>query len=164
MAVEIERKYLLDGPPPPDVLATASSYAIEQTYLTAENGSRRVRRRSGPDGVRHWLTEKRALGGISREELEREIDEAEYRRLLGEADPQSGTVLKTRHVLEHGHQTLEVDVFAAPPGLVLLEVELASEDEAVELPAWAAGARDVSDDPAYANASLARALGPDAGR
>jgi adenylate cyclase len=159
VAVEIERKYVLDGPPPAEVLATAASYTIEQTYLRADGGSRRVRRRSGPDGVRHWLTEKRALGGISREETEREIDEAEYRRLLGEADPQSGTILKTRHVLEHGHQTLEVDVFAAPPGLVLLEVELESEDEAVELPAWATGARDVSDDPAYANASLARQLG-----
>jgi CYTH domain-containing protein len=159
VAVEIERKYVLDGPPPADVLAAAAAYAIEQTYLTADDGSRRVRRRSGPDGVRHWLTEKRALGGISREETEREIDEAEYRQLLREADPQSGTIIKTRHVLEHGHQTLEVDVFAAPPDLVLLEVELASEDEAVELPPWASGARDVSDDPAYANASLARTLG-----
>jgi CYTH domain-containing protein len=42
---------------------------------------------------------------------------------------------------------------------VLLEVELESEDEAVELPAWAEGARDVSEDVAYTNAALARKLG-----
>jgi CYTH domain-containing protein len=163
MAVEIERKYVLAATPPAEVLAAATAYDIEQTYLAPGTGSRRVRRRTGPDGVRHWLTEKQPRGGISRSEDEREIDEAEYRRLLTEADPQSGTVMKTRHVFEHGEQTIELDVFRAPPGLVLLEVELRSEDEAVELPGWAAGARDVSEDPAYTNAALARQLGGKAG-
>ena len=50
------------------------------------------------------------------------------------------------------------------PTLVLLEVELRSEDEAVELPGWAAGARDVSEDPSYTNAALARQLGAKADR
>ena len=164
MAVEIERKYVLSTPPPAEVLAEATAYEIEQTYLAPGTGSRRVRRRTGPDGVRHWLTEKQPRGGISRFEDEREIDEAEYRRLLAEADPQSGTIVKRRHVFEHGDQAIELDVFRTPPGLVLLEVELRSEDEAVELPDWAAGARDVSEDPSYTNAALARQLGakPDA--
>jgi len=159
MAVEIERKYVLAAAPPADVLAAGTAYAIEQTYLTSTGGARRVRRRTGPDGVRHWLNEKHRIGGISREEIEREVSEDEYRQLLAEADPRSGTVLKTRHVLPHGGQTLELDVFEAPAGLVLLEVELQSEDEAVDLPAWAAGARDVSDDDAYTNVALARQLG-----
>jgi adenylate cyclase len=159
MAVEIERKYVLPAAPPADVLAAGTASDIEQTYLAPGDGSRRVRRRTGQDGARYYLTEKRALGGISREETEREIDEAEYRRLLDEADRASGTVVKTRYVFDHGEQTLELDVFRAPPDLVLLEVELQSEDEAVELPDWAAGARDVSDDPAYTNAALARQLG-----
>ena len=160
MAVEIERKYVLPAAPPAEVLTDATAYDIEQTYLVTDSGgSRRVRRRTGPDGVRHWLTEKQALGGISREETERELDEGEYRELLGEADRQSGTIVKTRYVFPHGEQTLELDVFRAPEGLVLLEVELESEDEAVELPAWAEGARDVSEDVAYTNAALARKLG-----
>jgi CYTH domain-containing protein len=160
VAVEIERKYLLAEAPPAEVLTEAAAYDIEQTYLTADSGSsRRVRRRTGRDGVRHWLTEKGPRSGISREEDEREIDEGEYRELLEEADRQSGTIVKTRYVFSHGDQTLELDVFRAPEGLVLLEVELVSEDEAVELPAWAAGARDVSDDESYSNAALARQLG-----
>lgn len=158
MGVEIERKYVLPAPPAAEVLADATAYDIEQTYLVADTGSRRVRRRTGPDGVRHWLTEKQPRGGISRQEDEREIDEPEYRRLLAEADPESGTIVKTRHVLAHGHQTIELDVFREPPGLVLLEVELESDDEAVELPPWAEGARDVSEDPSYSNAALARGL------
>jgi CYTH domain-containing protein len=157
--VEIERKYLLPGPPPASVLEPATAYQIEQTYLTSTAGSRRVRRRVGLDGERYWLTEKHALGGLARSEDERELQADEYRRLLQEADPLSGTVRKTRHVIEHGPQQLEVDVFDAPPGLVLLEVELDDEDEAVELPAWAAGAVDVSEEAAYTNAAIARRLG-----
>ena len=158
--VEIERKFLLPGPPPADVLDSATAYAIDQTYLKATSGARRVRRRVGPDGERFWLTEKHKLGGITRSEDERELSAEEYRSLLEEADPRSGTIRKTRHVVEHGEQELEVDVFDAPPGLVLLEVELDSEDDLVELPPWAAGAVDVSHDGAYANAAIARRLGP----
>ncbi len=163
--VEIERKYLLPGEPPARVLESGTAYEIDQTYLTRAGGggARRVRRRVGPDGERFWLTEKHSLGGITRSEDERELSADEYRQLLGEADPQSGTVIKTRHVIEHGTQLLELDVFAAPPGLVLLEVELGSEDEVVELPAWAAGAVDVSEDGTYANAAIARRLGSGGG-
>ena len=157
--VEIERKYLLPGPPPARVLESATAYEIDQTYLMG--GSRRLRRRVGPDGERFWLTEKHDRGGITRSEDERELTAEEYGDLLGDADPRSGTVVKTRHVIEHGTQLIEVDVFAAPAGLVLLEVELQSEDETVELPAWAAGAVDVSEDGAYTNAAIARQLGPD---
>jgi adenylate cyclase len=159
VSFEIERKYLLPAPPPARVLESGTPYDIEQTYLTAPTGARRVRRRVGPDGERFWLTEKQSLGGITRSEDERELSADEYRRLLTEADPKSGTVVKTRYVIEHGAQVIELDVFAAPPGLILLEVELESEDEAVELPAWAAGAVDVSEDGAYTNAAIARRLG-----
>jgi len=158
--VEIERKYLLPGPPPAAVLESATAYEIEQTYLTAATGARRVRRRVGADGERFWLTEKHAISGIARTEDERELSADEYRSLLQEADPRSGTVRKTRHVIGHGEQEIELDIFEAPPGLVLLEVELGSEDEAVDLPAWAAGAVDVSEDGAYTNVEIARRLGP----
>ena len=114
--VEIERKYLLPGEPPARVLESATAYEIDQTYLTASSGSRRLRRRVGPDGERFWLTEKHSRGGITRSEDERELTADEYRDLLGEADPQSGTVVKTRHVIEHGTQLIEVDVFTAPAG------------------------------------------------
>ncbi len=37
-------------------------------------------------------------------------------------------------MVPHGDQRLEVDVFDQPPGLVLVEVELRSETELVDLP------------------------------
>jgi len=64
---------------------------------------------------------------------------------------------------------LEIDVLGWPPGIVLIELELAPgegpdlRDAAARArfmeahrPAWVRGWRDVTDDPAYTNARLAR--------
>ena len=155
--VEIERKYLLPGPPPALVLESATSYAIDQTYLTATSGARRVRRRVGPDGERFWLNQKHALGGLTRSEDERELSADEYRRLLEEADPLSGTVRKTRHVIGHGAQAIELDIFTTPPGLVLLEVELDDAADVPDLPPAIATlvVREVSTEATYTNHALA---------
>jgi len=156
--LEIERKYRLAQPPPPDVLAAhgARCFRLEQIYLLDSPPGRRIRRIEAPDGtMSHRLTRKRHLRDLVREELESEIDAAEYQRLVAEADPARRTIRKTRYVAAHGTQQLEIDVFDEPAGLVLVEVELASEAEAVELPGWLGEARDVSTDPRYANANLA---------
>ena len=63
------------------------------------------------------------------------------------------TIDKVRYLVEHGGHTWEVDVFAGDnAGLVIAEVELASEDEAVSLPDWVGA--EVTGDPRYYNASL----------
>ncbi len=156
--LEIERKYRLARAPSPADLAArgARSYRLEQTYLTASPPGRRIRRIEAPDGtVTYRLTHKRHLRDLVREEVEREISEIEYEQLRSDADPERRPIRKTRHVVPHRSQELEIDVFDDPPGLVLVEVELRSEDEVVELPDWLGPARDVSADPRFANASLA---------
>jgi CYTH domain-containing protein len=72
----------------------------------------------------------------------------------------SARVRKVRHVLADGARTWEIDVFL-DRDLVLAEVELGHLDEAVVLPAWLAPyvERDVTGEPAYFNAVLARAEG-----
>ena len=117
---------------------------------------RRVRRIEDAGGeVRYRFTRKRHLRDLVREEEEISIDEGEYRRLLGEADPARRPIRKTRYVVGHGAQRLEIDVFEQPAGLVLVEVELRSEEEPVELPGWLGPWQDVSDDERYVNANLA---------
>jgi adenylate cyclase len=165
--LEIERRYRLAGAPSVADLAAhgASPYRMEQVYLRTpartepadQPGGVRVRRIEDRDGrVTYRLTRKRHLRDLVREEIEVTIDAAEYARRLRDADPERRPIRKTRHVVPHGSQQLEIDVFEDPAGLVLVEVELRSEDEAVELPAWLGAHRDVSADPRYANASLAR--------
>jgi CYTH domain-containing protein len=158
-AIEIERKFRLRAVPAADVLAAhaAERRLIEQTYLLPHEGGLRVRRAEMPGGeVRHWLTDKRRIAAFSFAEDEREIDAAEYRRLLGDADPARTPIRKVRHVVPHGSQRLEIDVFEQPPGLCVLEVELAAVDEPVLLPDWLGEWREVTGDPRYLNANLAR--------
>jgi CYTH domain-containing protein len=159
VSTEIERKFVLPSVPdfgrPP--LAGARRLAIEQTYLFADDGTRervrQVREEGQPE--RYFHTRKRRISALTREEDEREIERDEYERLLARRDPERGTIRKTRHVFPYGNRLFELDVFEHPSGVVLLEVELPSEDAPVELPPFD-GLREVSGDERYSNAELAR--------
>jgi adenylate cyclase len=157
--VEIERKFRLRHTPAAEVLAAHGAVArrLEQVYLTEPPEGRRVRRIEHADGtVEHRLTRKRQIRAFAFEEHEERIDASRYRELLLEADTARHPVRKTRHIVPHGAQVLEIDEFEQPAGLVLLEVELATDDEAVALPEWVGEWREVTGDPAYLNANLAR--------
>jgi CYTH domain-containing protein len=163
--IEIERKFRLRVAPDERALVAKGAVAkrIEQVYLRpnpptdGDDQGERVRRTEFPDGsVTYRRTTKRQIGAFSFEETEDAISEAEWTAALARADPERQPVRKTRHVVEHGEQTLEIDVFEEPVGLIMVEVELASEDEAVELPRWLGEWREVTGDPRYFNVSLAR--------
>lgn len=164
--IEIERKFRLREVPPADELRAREEdrWRVEQVYLTRGDDGyhRRVRRIEHADGtVDYVLTRKASMGDgrLARREWEEPLTEPEYRALLGEADPGRRPIRKTRHVVPHGDQVIEIDVFDVPAGLVVAEVELRSEDEPVQLPEWVGEHVDVTEDGAYLNASLAR---PDA--
>jgi CYTH domain-containing protein len=157
--VEIERKFRLRAEPPAEVLAAhgAVPRRLEQVYLDGPPQGRRIRRIEHPDGhVEHRLTRKERLRAFAFREEEERIDADSYRSLLVEADPDRRPIRKTRHVVPHGDQVLEIDVFESPPGLVLVEVELEHDDEAIELPDWLGEWREVTGDPDFLNANLAR--------
>jgi adenylate cyclase len=161
--IEIERKFLLRAAPSPDVLAAhgAVPRRLVQVYLEAPPSGRRVRRIEHADGrIEHRLTRKERLRAFAFHEVEERIDASRYEELLLQADPERRPVRKIRHVVAHGSQVLEIDVFEVPPGLVLLEVELGHDDEPVIVPDWLGEWRDVTGDPAYQNANLARAGRP----
>jgi len=158
--VEIERKYRLRAAPSAEVLAQHGAVAkrLEQVYLAGDPPGRRVRRTVRENGsVEHRLTRKERLRDFAFREEESVIDEAAFEGYLREADPARRRIRKVRHVVPHGQQALEIDVFEDPPGLVLLEVELEQDDEEVALPDWLAEWVDVTGDPTYLNVNLARA-------
>ncbi|MDA8203642.1 MAG: hypothetical protein M0Z49_12935 [Chloroflexi bacterium] len=159
--LEIERKWLLAEPPTEADLAAlgAQPIRIEQVYLrpTPSAPVRRIRRSVRGDRTECTYTEKAALAGIVREERERTIDPGEYAQLLAEADADRRPIRKTRHVFPYAGNTLELDVFEQPPGLVLLEIEFDREDAPEPaLPPQLRVAREVTTDAAYYNVNLAR--------
>ncbi len=143
MPVEIERKFLVAGEFPCE-----DSVSMVQGYLSRDS-ERTVRVRTVGD--RAMITIKGATRGISRVEFEYEIpltDALELMKLTV-----GSLIEKTRHYHRVENHTWEVDVFeGANAGLVIAEIELQSEDEPFDKPAWAG--EEVSDDPRYANSSL----------
>lgn len=149
MAVEIERKFLVAGDGWRD--RVEGETRLVQGYLNEDARTTvRVRIR----GETAWLTLKGATQGISRLEFEYPIPVADAETLLRELAV-SPLIEKTRYRVRHGGHLWELDVFAdANAGLMLAELELTTVDEAFERPDWLGA--EVSDDPRYFNANLAR--------
>lgn len=149
MGVEIERKFLVVGEA--WLSDVTQRTHIVQGYLAATDTlTLRVRIK----GERAYLTLKGTSTNISRSEFEYEVPLADARAMLDQL-AQGPVIDKVRHLVPVGDHTWEVDVFAGDnAGLVMAEVELASEGEAFVTPAWAG--REVSDDARYYNVNLAR--------
>lgn len=161
---ETERKFLIEKPELSYLLALPGAEATEilQTYLLADPGvTARVRRREGSAGVVYTATEKRRLSAMTAMEDERELTEAEYRTLLLRADPALLPIKKTRVTLPHGDLLLEIDLYPFWKRTAVLEVELPSEDTPLTLPPFLTLLREVTDDLAYKNVSLAARIPPE---
>lgn len=150
MAKEIERKFLVTGD---DWRRGARGIPYRQGYLSAgADAVCTVRARVA--GERAYLTIKgRAFEG-ARDEYEYPIPVADAEELL-ERLCAGGRIEKIRHRVPHAGRTWEVDEFTGENApLVVAEVELDRIDAEVSLPSWVG--REVTDDPRYTNAALAR--------
>lgn len=147
MGVEIERKFLVASEAWRDEVASHSD--IRQGYLAVVGGNT-VRVRIKDDAA--FLTVKSAGPAIRRQEFEYPIPLNDAEALLA---LRCGRLIeKRRHVVPHGALRFEVDVFSGDlAGLVIAEIELPDETTAFVRPAWLG--EEVTDDPRYANASLA---------
>jgi adenylate cyclase len=147
MALEIERKFLVNGEFRSEVVAATR---IVQGYLCSAPGRTvRIRTRNN----KAYITIKGSAGptGFSRYEWEKEIPVDDAEELLRLCEP--SLIEKTRYIVKHGDHIFEVDEFSGDnAGLIIAEVELKSEDEHFEKPAWLG--KEVTGDPRYYNSSL----------
>ena len=98
------------------------------------------------------LTIKGKTTGVTRVELEYDIPVDDARTML-DTMCERPLIDKHRYTEQVAGRTWEIDVFHGDnDGLVIAEVELASESDAIELPPWAGA--EVSHDPRYYNANL----------
>lgn len=145
MPAEIERKFLVtdnswrEG-------AVGTPYV--QGYLSRDP-ERIVRIRRA--GERAFVTIKGLTTGVTRVEFEYAIPpedaDAMFKLCLGPL------IEKTRYVVPWAGKHWEVDEFHGDnAGLIVAELELASEDEVFARPPWLG--REVSDDPRYGNSRL----------
>lgn len=148
MRDQIERKFVLDGPP--EGLDLASCRHVVQGYLAVGGDEVRVRR----VGERTSLTVKRG-SGQRRIEQEVDISAAAFEALWPLTEGRR--VRKLRYDLDREGSRIEVDVYEeALEGLVTAEVEFASLSESAAFDPGDLG-REVTGDPHYANQHLAMA-------
>jgi CYTH domain-containing protein len=152
LMIERERRFLVRRMP--DLLPHPQE--IVQGYLTTEPAAVRVRRIDD----RHVLTIKTGTGR-NRVEIERPLSPEEFDALWEVAVELR--IAKRRHRIDLDDRNVaELDLFDGElAGRRLVEVEFADDRsaDALVVPDWFG--REVTDDPRYTNASLARHGWPD---
>lgn len=144
--MEIERKFLVSAIP--DNLESYNIKEIEQAYIST-NPTIRIRK-SNSDYI---LTVK-GSGHMSREEFELSINEDQYLSLMKKTE--TLTVAKTRYEIPiDGGYLAELDIYHGQlEGLMTVEVEFNTVDEALifKPPSWFS--IDVTNDKRYKNTAL----------
>lgn len=148
MAQEIERKFLVTDL---SWQHKATKKLYRQGYIPTQNRTSVRVRIAGEQG---YLTVKGPNIGLTRLEYEYEIPIADAEDLLNHLCS-APLIEKWRYQLTVGKHLWEIDEFLGDnAGLVLAEIELASETESFVMPQWVD--QEVSHDPRYYNANLAK--------
>ena len=160
--LEIERKYLVQMP---DLEALITLHGAEvtnilQTYLRSdiEGEGTRVRQRGNAGAYVYSVTKKRTLSNLVRTEEEKQISAAAYLELMMTADTALHQIRKDRYCFDYKSICFELDVYPFWTDKAIMEVELDSETQAVDLPDFIAVIKEVTDDPAYRNHSIAKTI------
>ena len=155
---ETERKFLIEYP---DIKwlennPTCQRIEIIQTYLKSENGDEiRVRQRGYDGNYIYFKTTKRKVSELKRVEIERRLTKEEYLNLLMESDTEKRQIRKTRYCLTYENQYFEIDVYPFWSDKAVMEIELSDENAKITFPEKIKVIKEVTDDEAYKNASLA---------
>jgi CYTH domain-containing protein len=145
---EIERKFLVYND---DFKQGLTPVHVIQGYLLyADDGTARVRIVDGTSAV---LSIKKDITDVTRWEFEYVIPVKDAEIMIKKLCNDK-VVEKKRYFPEFGGKTWDVDEFlGANEGLVIAEIELDSEDDYIDKPAWAG--EEVTHDKRYLNAYLA---------
>lgn len=146
MAKEIERKFLVKNE---DFKKLAKGTMYRQGYLNSAK-ERTVRIRTVGDKA--FLTIKGITVGATRVEYEYEIAFDECDAMLDDL-AEKPIIEKKRYKVPMGEFVWEIDeFFGENKGLTVAEIELKSEDQKFDKPAWVG--EEVTGDPRYFNSNL----------
>ena len=157
--LEIERKYLIEYP---DITALESmpncrKVEIIQTYLSCNDEEEvRVRQRGENGNYIYFQTIKKKVSGLKRIEIEKRLSQQEYLTLLMQADTSKRQIRKDRYCLMFENQYFEIDIYPFWNDKAICEIELKSEKDEIHFPPFIQVIKEVTEDSAYKNASLAK--------
>jgi CYTH domain-containing protein len=156
--IEIERKYVIEMPNTSELchLEAYTVSHITQTYLESDDDvAHRVRKREFFDHTQYTETKKIRIDKMSVHELEREINEAEYTNLVKNIKQGTEHLYKTRHTFSHLGKTIEIDIYPYWKKSCIMEIELESREEEINIPSFINVITEVTGDKTYSNAQMA---------
>ena len=156
---EIERKFLIEYPDIAalDSLPNCEKVEIIQTYLKSDTDEEvRIRQRGSKGNYIYFETRKRTISGLKRVEVERRLSKDEYLECLMAADPTKRPIRKDRYCLSENNRYFEIDIYPFWQDKAIVEIELADPDDEIVFPSMLKVIREVTDDVAYKNSSLAK--------
>ena len=71
------------------------------------------------------------------------------------ADTTKRQIRKTRYCLTYENQYFEIDIYPFWDDIAIMEIELSDEKEEIKIPTFICVIKEVTEDDAYKNASLA---------
>ena len=149
MATETERKFLIKGE---FRHLAVKEIRIVQSYLSIDT-EKTIRLRIANDKAFLTIKTRPQKNSISRNEWEVQVSVTDAEEMMRICLP--GRIVKTRYLIPSDKHTFEIDVFHEKnEGLIIAEIELKSEDEHFEKPAWLG--EEVTGNPQYYNANLIR--------
>ncbi len=155
---EIERKFLIEYPDihTLEALPNCEKVEIIQTYLRSDHEEEiRIRQRGSNGNYIYFETHKKSISGLKRVEVERRLTKDEYLARLMDADPTKRPIRKDRYCLADGNQYFEIDIYPFWTDKAIVEIELSDAEEEIRFPDILTLIREVTEDPAYKNSSLA---------
>ena len=138
--MEIERKFLISDISKIDLnLNDYKHKTIKQDYLYVDNLTAIRKRKVVVDNnITYYYTIKTGKKGISVNEIENEIDDLTYTKLL--VNPKYNSIIKERYLIPYvDNLTIELDIFKGIyDGIAFAEIEFRDENQAnqIELPNW----------------------------
>jgi adenylate cyclase len=147
MATETERKFLVKGE---FRHLAVKEIKITQSYLFRDP-DKTIRLRISDDKGSLTIKSRISSESLTRNEWEFPVNLTDAIDIMSVCLP--GKILKSRYLIPSGKHTFEVDVFHGKnEGLIIAEIELASEDESFEKPDWLG--EEVTGKPEYYNSNL----------
>lgn len=155
---EIERKFLIEYPNIQALEKNPNCRCVEiiQTYLNSVDDEIRVRQRGENGNYIYFKTIKKKIDDVKRIEIEMRLSQNEYLTLLMDADTTKRQIRKTRYCLTYESQYFEIDIYPFWDDKAIVEIELNDENAEINFPDYIKIIKEVTDDDAYKNASLAK--------
>ncbi|MBQ3761624.1 MAG: hypothetical protein II875_06405 [Clostridia bacterium] len=158
--IETERRFLIRMPDVEKLRAMEGCVCTEitQRYLLNDSATERIRKRVYADRTIYTHTLKKRISSMSSIEDEHEITRDEYDAFKRRLDPERHKIKKLRCAVPWQGHTAEIDIYPFWQKQAIMEIELKSEDDVIDLPDFVEIIREITGDRSYSNRSLSKKI------